>query len=82
MYERGKVTEYAPKSQSCSYGFLRSGYWYKVKVHVDSGEARVYVNGYKAATLDTTVGTVGRGGVLLMNGYRRMLSFKDYEISF
>lgn len=79
--KEGKVMERTPKYLSCMYGFFRGGYWYNIRVKVQNKEAKIYVNDYMAASLDTKLDTVGRGGVLLVNGYRRKISFKDYEIS-
>lgn len=69
-----------PKSLTCTYGFMRGGSWYNVRVKVSGSEVKVLIDGVEVAIFKSRFPTFGRGGIMVASGFKRKISFKDFRI--
>ena len=71
---------YTIKSLSCSYGILKSGRWYDVRVKVSGRDVKVLVNDVEVAGFTSHSDVSGRGGVMVASGFKRKISFKNFRV--
>ncbi|XP_022805350.1 hemicentin-1-like [Stylophora pistillata] len=68
------------KSLTCTYGFMRGGSWYDVRLKVSRSEVKVFIDDVEVAAFKSRFPTIGRGGVMVASGYKRKISFKNFRI--
>ena len=72
------------KSGTCPSGPPKGAEWFSVKVTVSTatpaGEAKVYLNGNLVVSWNPRYPIKNRGGVLVANGYKNVVYYKDFQI--
>ena len=72
------------KSSTCPIGPPRGAEWFKVKVTVSTatpaGEVRVYLNSNMVTSFNPRYPIKRRGGVLVANGYKNVIYFRNFQI--
>ena len=88
-FQTGYVYKGEPKfggaiSSSCPTGPPKGGEWFNVKLTVStatpSGEVNVYLKGTLVRSWNPRYQIINRGGVLVANGYKNVVHFKNFHI--
>ena len=88
-FQTGYVDKGVPKfdraiSSSCPTGPPRGGEWFQVKLTVSTatplGEVKVYLKGTLVRSWNPRYKIINRGGVLVANGYKNVVHFKNFRI--
>lgn len=81
---KGKPKFDQSKSGTCPSGPPKGAEWFIVKVTVSTatpaGEAKVYLNGNLVVSWNPRYPVKNRGGVLVANGYKNVVYYKDFQI--
>ncbi|KAK3755755.1 hypothetical protein QZH41_019992, partial [Actinostola sp. cb2023] len=68
-------------SAKCSNGVPPHQKWFTAKVEVRGKSVSIYKNGQRvAAPVSSHFATTGKGGVLVANGYKNTIRYKDYKL--
>ena len=67
-------------SSNCTNGPPKGGVWFTVKVVVRRSSASIYLDGEHMRSFKTQFSARGRGGVIVANGYKTIIHFKNYRL--
>ena len=68
-------------SSNCPKGPLKGGVWFTVKVVVRGSSATIYLDGEPVRTLKPHFPAKGRGGVIVANGYKNIICYRNFGLS-
>ncbi|XP_048590626.1 uncharacterized protein LOC116613216 [Nematostella vectensis] len=67
-------------SSACPSGPPRGGAWFQAKVLVQGTKARIFLDNKLIREVSTHYRPYGRAGVIVANGYKNVIYFKNFEI--
>ena len=67
-------------SSNCTNGAPKGGVWFTVKVVVRGSSASIYLDGEPVGTFKTQISGRVRGGVIVANGYKNIIRFRNYQL--
>ena len=84
-FQTGYVLKGSPNwdggiSSNCPKGPPREGVWFSVKLVVHRSSASIYLDGEHVQSFKTHFAAKGRGGVIVANGYKSIIQFKNYRL--
>jgi len=81
---KGQMKFDGAKSATCPTGPPKGAEWFNVKVTVSTttpaGEVKVYMKGTLVATFNPRYSVKRSGGVLVANGYKNVVYYKNFQI--